>query len=184
MGIYDIPAVIDHITNVTKQDTVFYVGHSMGTAMFWITMIHRPEYNSKIRLMSALAPVAYLSHVKSPIRIFAPLSTEAEVIQMLYKSNQASIYVSYKVLTFSPQLLVKLFGDHEFLPHQGVINILRKLVCKREFIGTAICENIVFLIAGFDRAQLNAVRDAVVSPLRLRFPLNAHTNIIFRQCCL
>jgi len=79
MGIYDIPAVIDHILEVTKEKSLFYVGHSMGTVMFWITMIHRPEYNDKIRLMSALAPVAYVKHIESPIRIFAPFATEAEV---------------------------------------------------------------------------------------------------------
>lgn len=55
------------------------------------------------------------------------------------------------------QLVLKLFGDREFLPHRGIINIFRRIVCSQEPIGEAICENIVFLIAGFDRAQLNEV---------------------------
>ena len=55
------------------------------------------------------------------------------------------------------QIVVELFGDQEFLPHQGFMNIFRKIVCRNEPIGEAICENIVFLMSGFDRAQLNQV---------------------------
>jgi lysosomal acid lipase/cholesteryl ester hydrolase len=51
----------------------------MGTIVFWIAMSHYPEYNQKIRLMSALAPVAYIKHIKSPVRLLAPFASEAEV---------------------------------------------------------------------------------------------------------
>lgn len=66
--------------------------------------------------------------------------------------------VNYK-LRMNFQMMLRLFGDREFLPNRGVIEILRKMVCTHEPMGTEICENIVFLIAGFDSAQLNLVRD-------------------------
>ncbi|KAF5293144.1 hypothetical protein FQA39_LY13754 [Lamprigera yunnana] len=63
MGYYDVPANIDYILNKTDQESLFYVGHSQGTTSFFAMAADRHEYNSKIRLMSALAPVAYTNYV-------------------------------------------------------------------------------------------------------------------------
>ena len=67
MGKYDLPAVIDYITGKTGEDKIYYAGHSMGTTMFYVMGSERPEYNEKIRAMFSLAPVAYMSHLKSPL---------------------------------------------------------------------------------------------------------------------
>lgn len=63
MGVYDLPAMIDYILAQTGQKQLFYIGFSQGTTQFWILMSLRPEYNEKIKLMSALAPVAYTGHI-------------------------------------------------------------------------------------------------------------------------
>jgi Predicted hydrolases or acyltransferases (alpha/beta hydrolase superfamily) len=60
MGYYDMPATIDYILNITKEAKVYYIGHSMGTTMLFVMASLRPEYNDKIRLGMALAPIAYL----------------------------------------------------------------------------------------------------------------------------
>lgn len=52
----------------------------MGTTMNFIMLSEKPEYNDKIKLFVALAPVAFMSHVKSPIRFLAPFSKDIEVI--------------------------------------------------------------------------------------------------------
>lgn len=65
-------------SNVTQND-MLYVGHSMGTTMVFAMLSLRPEYNDKLRAVFALAPVAYMSHVKSPIRLLAPFSKDIEV---------------------------------------------------------------------------------------------------------
>jgi len=137
MGLYDIPAVIDYILEETKQEKLFYIGHSMGTTMFWISMSLNPFYNSKIQLMIALAPVAYVQYIKSPVRLLAPFAAEAEIMEMM-------------------------FGDREFLPHAGLVNIFRNYVCHLEPLEDLICENIVFLMSGFDRAQLNETMVPVI----------------------
>jgi lysosomal acid lipase/cholesteryl ester hydrolase len=36
MGVYDVPAVIDYVLGVTGQEQLQWVGHSMGTTMFFI----------------------------------------------------------------------------------------------------------------------------------------------------
>jgi pimeloyl-ACP methyl ester carboxylesterase len=73
MGIYDLPAVIDYVLEQTGQGKLYYVGHSMGTTMFFVLTSSLPQYNAKIRLMTALAPIAYMAFVKSPLpKFFSP----------------------------------------------------------------------------------------------------------------
>ena len=59
MGYYDIPATIDYIIAITGEK-LYYIGHSMGTTILFVMTSTRPEYNAKLRLAFALAPVAFL----------------------------------------------------------------------------------------------------------------------------
>lgn len=43
------------------------VGHSQGSTAFFVMMSERPEYNAKIKMMHALAPVAYIDNAISPV---------------------------------------------------------------------------------------------------------------------
>ena len=67
MGVYDLPAEIDYILNRTDEKSVYYVGMSMGTTMFFVFASERPEYNDKIRLKIAEAPVVFMDKITSPI---------------------------------------------------------------------------------------------------------------------
>lgn len=51
----------------------------MGTTMNFVLLSEKPEYNEKIKLFVALAPVAFMTHIKSPIRFLAPFSKDIEV---------------------------------------------------------------------------------------------------------
>ncbi|KAJ9595443.1 hypothetical protein L9F63_013354, partial [Diploptera punctata] len=51
MGIFDLPAEFKYILNVTKQDSLYYNGFSMGSPMFFALMSEKPEYNDKIKVM-------------------------------------------------------------------------------------------------------------------------------------
>ena len=51
MGKYDIPAVLNYILAKTGRVKLIYIGHSMGTTMFWVAMETHPELNQKIQLM-------------------------------------------------------------------------------------------------------------------------------------
>lgn len=63
IGIYDIPAMIDHITEHTGQEKIFMVQHSQGTTAFFVMASERPEYQEKIIAAFPLAPVAFMSRV-------------------------------------------------------------------------------------------------------------------------
>lgn len=83
MGYYDLPACIDYILGQTKYKKLHYVGHSQGTAIFFVLTSMRPEYNDKIAHMSALAPVAYLDHTRGTVRALTYLVNELEVCRRI-----------------------------------------------------------------------------------------------------
>lgn len=58
IGAIDLPSMIDYVLIATGQKQLFYIGHSQGTTAFFVMCSERPEYNAKIKMMHALAPVA------------------------------------------------------------------------------------------------------------------------------
>lgn len=66
IGRIDIPAMIEYVTVMTGEWRMHYVGHSQGTTSFFVMASMRPEYNDRIITMNALAPIAFMSNLKSP----------------------------------------------------------------------------------------------------------------------
>ena len=80
MGIRDLPSVLSYVANVTgKGGEIVYVGHSMGTTMFFVYSSVLKEEAKVVKAMVALAPVAYMTHLRSPIRYIAPWTHNIEV---------------------------------------------------------------------------------------------------------
>ncbi|XP_074037760.1 lipase member K isoform X2 [Leptinotarsa decemlineata] len=130
-GHYDLPATIDHIIEKTGQDRIFYIGHSQGTSQYFAMASLRPEYNDKIALMTALAPVAYLGHLSSPWMRFAMkymdiLSTVADILNI-----------------------------NEFLGHSELITLVSKLACSDGSPLQEICATFLFSVCGFDSEELD-----------------------------
>jgi alpha/beta hydrolase fold. len=70
MGTNDVPAEIDYILNSTGHNKLYYIGHSMGTTMFFVMTSQRPEYNHKIHAMIALAPTVTFTRTNNPVTRF------------------------------------------------------------------------------------------------------------------
>lgn len=67
------------------------------------------------------------------------------------------LYVSYKLNVLFPlQLLLRLLGVHEFLPSSELMDYLTSRLCHGS-VSRYMCENFIFLIAGFDGSQFNVV---------------------------
>jgi pimeloyl-ACP methyl ester carboxylesterase len=63
MGVYDVPAIVDKILDVTGLENVSYVGHSEGTTQFMVGSSLKPDYfKEKINFAGLLAPIARLDH--------------------------------------------------------------------------------------------------------------------------
>ncbi|XP_069668920.1 lipase 3-like [Periplaneta americana] len=129
MGVYDLPAVIDFILARTDQQDLSYFGHSMGTTMFLVLMSMKPMYNSKIRLMVAFAPVAFMSHIRSQFTKIAIYSRTGEEADQLYNSDY-----------FPPS---KTWGE------------IVQVFCSNWAITQHLCSSLIFILGGFDPQQLD-----------------------------
>ncbi|XP_013143371.1 PREDICTED: lipase 3-like [Papilio polytes] len=130
IALYDVPAVIDYIMKLKGEDTqITYIGHSMGSTILFAMLTLRPEYNRVLTAGYALAPVAFMSDIKSPIKALAPLASNVAHMEMLY-------------------------GSHEFLPKNSMFG---KLVtsCSIEYADHKLCRNAVFQICGENEKQYN-----------------------------
>lgn len=71
IGTIDLPTMIDYVLSATPEfKKLHYIAHSQGTTAFFVMASQLPQYNSKIILMNALAPIAYMTNAKSPIAKF------------------------------------------------------------------------------------------------------------------
>nr|CAH7747960.1 unnamed protein product [Callosobruchus chinensis] len=132
IGLVDLPAMIDYILEQTGTDGLYYAGHSQGTTVFYVMAAERPEYNRKIKAHVSLAPVAYLSHVTSPV---------IKLVGMWERPIQ---------------MLFELLGPHEFLPREGFVSAVSEFLCSPDRkISLLICENMLFSVAGFNPVQTN-----------------------------
>uniref|UniRef100_A0A131YJZ1 Lipase n=1 Tax=Rhipicephalus appendiculatus TaxID=34631 RepID=A0A131YJZ1_RHIAP len=70
---YDLPAQIDMVLHETKQKSLLYLGWSQGSLIMFGLLSTQPRYNEKVRLFNAMAPVAFLGHMKSQIKHITPI---------------------------------------------------------------------------------------------------------------
>ncbi|XP_030080404.1 lipase 1-like [Drosophila hydei] len=92
IGYYDLPALIDAVLAKTGYEKLSYFGHSQGTTTFFVMASTRPEYNAKIHVMSALAPVAFMGNMECPLKRIAPslLNVVGEAQELLSHSKISS----------------------------------------------------------------------------------------------
>ena len=76
---YDLPAMINKVLETTNQEKLFYVGHSMGTTAFMAMAATKPEMREKIIMGNLLSPVAFVEHMRSPVRLLAPYAEDIKV---------------------------------------------------------------------------------------------------------
>ncbi|XP_011705564.1 PREDICTED: lipase 1-like, partial [Wasmannia auropunctata] len=84
VGTKDLPAMIDYILNYTKQKSLHYIGHSMGTTALFVLLSMRPEYNAKIELGICLAPVAIWKKIPPLIQF---LQSQEQIIKVRKYQN-------------------------------------------------------------------------------------------------
>merc|ERR1712037_1031153 len=89
-----------------------------------------PTWGDKVELAVLLAPIAFVDHMQSPIKLIAPFSD-----------------------------LVQWVADHmgmgEFLPSNWLMDLIADFACGPNNPLEIICENVVFLLTGYDEKQMN-----------------------------
>ena len=72
MALYDIPAMLDFVA-AKKHLLIRYVGHSMGCTMALIyTSLMPQQAQTNLKSIVALAPVAFMDHVTSAVKLIVP----------------------------------------------------------------------------------------------------------------
>lgn len=80
IGERDLPTMIKFVLQKTNYKKLHYVGHGMGTTALFVMCHMRPEMQSKIQSMNALAPIAYTGNMYSPlVRYMASFSSGLSV---------------------------------------------------------------------------------------------------------
>jgi pimeloyl-ACP methyl ester carboxylesterase len=105
MGQYDIPAVIEHIVQVTGNQKVSYVGHSQGTTqMFYGMSEFHDYYKSRVNLAVMLGPVTKIPNAQSDaIHLMADFYDE-----IVFEADLLNIYAVFQK-NFLTSMAMKLF---------------------------------------------------------------------------
>jgi pimeloyl-ACP methyl ester carboxylesterase len=131
----DLPSMIYYILNVTKHTQIGYVGHSQGTMMGFAEFgnLNNPVQNN-VSFYAALAPIAHVSNIKTPLKYLYDISKDPE------------------------NLWHSLFGYKDFLPSSDIIKWLAKHACGNIIFDPLICENILFILCGPEKKNMNNTR--------------------------
>ena len=62
-----------------------------------------------------------------------------------------------RLTTPPPQPLLDIVGHGEFFPHSALLDWLSKYLCTADMIAEDLCEDIMFLLCGFDKNNTNIV---------------------------
>lgn len=133
IAIYDLPAMIDYILYTQNQTQLTYVGHSQGTTTYLVMSSLSPKMQNRIKSAHLLSPVAFMGMMESPV-----------------------VYLLAPVLGH-PNGMVEVLGSAEFLPNTHVMEVLGQKACSDAANYQELCANVLFLIAGYDDANLNRV---------------------------
>lgn len=71
MSAIDLPNIVDYILDQTSSQKLDFVGHSQGSLIMLVALDRSPQFRSKIDNFHALAPISWLTHMKSPLKYIA-----------------------------------------------------------------------------------------------------------------
>lgn len=106
LGVYDLPTMIDYILAVnTAYPTIHYIGHGQGTTAFFVMASKRPQYNHKIQLMQAFAPIAYLEGAGNYLISMGRMLDNLNVTLFHYPQHRSNDHLFRNFRTFCLKLL-------------------------------------------------------------------------------
>ena len=135
MAAIDLPTMINYTTDTTGQEQIFYFGHSQGSEIGFIEFSRNKELAKKIKLFTALAPIARVNHVKG---LFKAMSEFQRSLEWMFQE----------------------FGFQQLLPSSWFMTTFVTLVCP--ISERHLCTNVIFLMAGYDRSNFNSSRVEII----------------------
>ncbi|CEG37152.1 RxLR-like protein [Plasmopara halstedii] len=129
MALYDMPAMINYVLNVTGQSMLSYVGHSEGTMQAFAGFSVNQHLAKKVSYFGALGPVAYVGHIISPIfKLMATSHLDFFYTMLGIRSYGAFDWILHGVMTKYKSLFAGSACDsflNTFLGPSNNVNISR-----------------------------------------------------------
>lgn len=125
MGRYDLSASIDYVLEITGRRRMIFIGHSQGSTTGMALLSEFTQFNSKIALFIALAPLTFVSNTRSPL------------LRMLSLRDNESY------------IMRKAIGLQEFVPNEVLTKSLSSILCDNGTITQYVCKNFMFQLCGF-----------------------------------
>ena len=67
MAVFDLPAMMRRILEVTERKSLAYIGHSMGTTIFLAMSSQKPLVSKMVSSAVLLAPVVDPTGIRNPL---------------------------------------------------------------------------------------------------------------------
>jgi hypothetical protein len=154
MALFDDPAIIDKVKEVTGESQVYWIGFALGNKQLFLYLANAPKNCANIKAMWAMAPQCYLYNTRSPIaRALSIASKPAGVYKFIMKNKLRNILKCI----FYTKLAIKLLGSEEFGGKNVLMDTAKNLVCTSAG-SCPICDNIMMAFGGFNKKQSDKVR--------------------------
>lgn len=138
LGTLDLSASIDYVLNETGESKLKLIGYSEGTIASYILLCAKPEYNDKVEVMVALAPVVFLHHLKWPYT------------ELIKRANDIS-------------RILKATHQEEVAGYFSLARDMLSVICSQRGIGYQVCMNgMLFPLVGFNPLEYEAEFVAVM----------------------
>ncbi|XP_066476492.1 lipase member M-like [Tiliqua scincoides] len=130
MGIYDVPATINFILQKTKQDALYYVGHSQGATIGIIAFSIMPQLTQKVKLFISCSPGYTLVGTKGIFGLMLALPRDVQIA---------------------------MFGTKELCVLSNCIKDINAKLCSYPGLDQ-LCIQLIFTATGFNENNLNVSR--------------------------
>ncbi|GMS81090.1 hypothetical protein PENTCL1PPCAC_3265, partial [Pristionchus entomophagus] len=136
---FDAPAVIDKALNVSGQKSLYWLGHSQGSAIGFMMLSERPEYNRKLRALFQLGPAGTYGYAKGLMRF---------------------VLMAYKTLKPITDFYRFILGSHEIVMGEASVNRPLITLCEEKipFLGHEECNNGIRSLFGSPAKEINSSR--------------------------
>ncbi|XP_060803206.1 lipase 1-like [Amyelois transitella] len=124
-GYHDLATSIDFVLNRTGVKQLSLIGYSEGTMIAYILAAERPEYNDKIKVFIAMAPICH--------------------VDKMIERHPVLVEIGFIFIK-----LFKHFKVEEIAGFDSITGAMTRSFCGHNAIGIKVCRQILFLVSGND----------------------------------
>lgn len=103
---FDFPAVVDYVLEISNSPKLHYISHSVGSKNFMAGLTLRPEYNDKISVGVMMGPAGFMTYMfNGYARLLGPILRLGQVtrrritVPTIFLNNGASKFVAHLFVT-------------------------------------------------------------------------------------